>query len=138
MKSPKEFLPRVSAINFSTFLLFHDALCSEPTETGTNHTLGPLALPALPTPAPSSALLSRLDSLSYTLCYLLRTPTTERAGSVPVPIGALAELGVRLISLNEETSVKERVDPAVVRTVYASLGRLQVAGGRILATVAAW
>lgn len=107
------------------------------TETGANHTLGPLSLPALPTPAPVSLLQSRLDSLAYTLCYLLRTPTTERAGPVPVPIGAIVELGVRLMSLNEETALKERVDPSVARAVYASLGRLQIAGGRILATVAA-
>ena len=55
-----------------------------------------------------------------------------------MPLGALVELGVRLMTLNEETSVKERVDPALVRTVLASLGRLQIAGGRILATTAAW
>lgn len=107
-------------------------------DVSANHTLGPLSLPPLPSPAPPQLLLSRIDSLSYTLCYLLRTPTTERAGSVPVPIGALVELGIRLVSLNEETSIKERVDPALVRTVIASLGRLQIAGGRILATTATW
>ena len=70
----------------------------------TNHTLSPLAIPALADNSPHAALV-RMEALSQTLTMLLRTPTVERAGAVEVPVGALVELGVRLVGLSTETPV---------------------------------
>jgi len=80
--------------------------------------------------------LSRLEELSSALLYLLRTPISERAGFVPVPIGALAELGVRLTGLARDTPVRERTDPATLELVYTLLPRLQTVGCQVLAQTA--
>ncbi|GAA5916410.1 hypothetical protein JCM6882_001551 [Rhodosporidiobolus microsporus] len=108
-----------------------------------NHTLSPLALPPLMPSLTSSATsntalilpsLHRLEALSRVLLLLLRTPTTEKAGSVPVPVGALVEIALRLSGLNLETPVKERVDPTVRTQVEAvALPRLQIAGCQLAA-----
>ncbi|GAA5830916.1 hypothetical protein JCM11251_005075 [Rhodosporidiobolus azoricus] len=109
-----------------------------------NHTLSPLALPPL-IPALSSTAtanntslilpsVQRLEALSRVLLLLLRTPTTEKAGSVSVPVGALVEIVTRLGGLNLETPVKERVDPTIRTQVeVVALPRLQIAGCQLAA-----
>lgn len=70
----------------------------------TNHTLSPLALPALSPYSPLNAL-ARLEALSQALCLLLRTPTSEKSGPVEVPVGAIVELGVRLVGMSSDMPV---------------------------------
>ncbi|GAA6055489.1 hypothetical protein JCM3770_006283 [Rhodotorula araucariae] len=100
-----------------------------------NHTLAPLALPSLADPSPISTL-TRLESLHCVLLQILRTPTTEKAGLVPLPLGALTELGVRLTSLSSLTPVRERTDPAQLNAVLAVLPRVQLAGAQLVAQLA--
>ncbi|GAA5860686.1 hypothetical protein JCM1840_000340 [Sporobolomyces johnsonii] len=97
-----------------------------------NHTLAPLALPPLADSSPISAP-SRLETLSRVLNLALRTPTTEKAGTVQVPVGALVELGVRMVGMNTEMPVKERVDPTVQTLTMSLLPRIQVMGCQLLA-----
>ncbi|CEQ39091.1 SPOSA6832_00570 [Sporobolomyces salmonicolor] len=101
-------------------------------DTTYNHTLAPLALPPLEDSSPISAL-SRLETLSRVLNLALRTPTTEKAGTVQVPVGALVELGVRMVGMNTEMPVKERVDPTVQTLTMSLLPRIQVIGCQLLA-----
>ncbi|GAA5961023.1 hypothetical protein JCM21900_002277 [Sporobolomyces salmonicolor] len=101
-------------------------------DTTYNHTLAPLALPPLEDSSPLSAL-SRLETLSRVLNLALRTPTTEKAGTVQVPVGALVELGVRMVGMNTEMPVKERVDPTVQTLTMSLLPRIQVIGCQLLA-----
>jgi len=75
----------------------------------TNHSLSPLSLPPLPQqqdqePSPFPAL-NRLETLIKVLMRILKTPTSEKAGEVNVPVGALVELGMRLAGLNVQTPV---------------------------------
>lgn len=70
-----------------------------------NHTLPPLALPNLSDRSPITAL-TRLEALSRVLSRILRTPTSERTGAVDIPVGALVELGVRLVGMNSEMPVR--------------------------------
>lgn len=100
-----------------------------------NHGLSPLAMPALPTPDAHLAL-SRLETLNRVLLLALRTPTTEKAGPVAVPLGALLELGVRLAAFSTATPVKERTDPTLRTATYALLPRLQIQGCQLLAQLA--
>ncbi|KAL8281544.1 hypothetical protein RQP46_006228 [Phenoliferia psychrophenolica] len=97
-----------------------------------NHTIPPLALPNLSDRSPLTAL-ARLEALSKVLGLILRTPTSERTGPVDVPVGALVELGVRLVGMNSEMPVKERVDPTTLTLSISLLPRLQVVGCHILA-----
>jgi hypothetical protein len=100
----------------------------------TNHTLSPLALPPLQgdvqTPFPA---LTRLEVLSRVLLKTLRTPTTEKAGQVSIPVGALVELGVRMVGFNRESPIKERVDPTVHTLTLTILPQVQVVGCQLLA-----
>lgn len=66
------------------------------------------------------AALVRIEALSQALALLLRTPTVERVGAVEVPVGALVELGVRLVGLNTETPVSS-IDLSLARTPVADL-----------------
>ncbi|BGP29529.1 hypothetical protein JCM10296v2_001268 [Rhodotorula toruloides] len=100
-----------------------------------NHLLSPLALPPLADDSPASAL-ARLESLNRALLLILRTPTTEKAGPVPVPIGALVELGVRLASFSTESPIKERTDPTILTAILTLTPRLQVQGCQLLAQIA--
>ncbi|GAA6038507.1 hypothetical protein JCM8097_004602 [Rhodosporidiobolus ruineniae] len=110
-----------------------------------NHNLSPLALPPLPpssstststSPSPLPAL-TRLESLSRVLLLALRTPTSEKAGTVPLPLGALVELALRLTSLSSQSPVKERTDPTVLTEVTAVvLPRLQLVGCKLAAQLA--
>ena len=100
-----------------------------------NHALSPLAMPELPTADPISAL-ARLETLNKVVLLALRTPTTEKAGPVTVPLGALVELGVRLASFSTATPIKERTDPSVRTATYALLPRLQIQGCQLLAQLA--
>ncbi|GAA5979325.1 hypothetical protein JCM10908_002881 [Rhodotorula pacifica] len=100
-----------------------------------NHTLSPLAMPALPSPNPIFAL-ARLETLVKVVLLALRTPTTEKAGPVSVPLGALVELGVRLASFSTATPVKERTDPYLRTATYALLPRIQIQGCQVLAQLA--
>ncbi|GAA5862531.1 hypothetical protein JCM8547_002095 [Rhodosporidiobolus lusitaniae] len=100
-----------------------------------NHTLSPLSLPPLPDPTPHS-LLSRLESLSTVLLLTLRTPTTERAGPVPIPVPSLVELSLRLLSFTSAAPVAERTDPSVLTAVLALSPRLQLVGARLAAQLA--
>ncbi|GAA5841663.1 hypothetical protein JCM9279_000722 [Rhodotorula babjevae] len=105
-------------------------------DTTFNHTLSPLALPPLVSDAPTNALV-RLESLTSVLLAVLRTPTTEKAGLVPLPLGALVELSTRLISLSSLTPVRERTDPALLTSVLALVvPRTQLAGARLAAQLA--
>ncbi|KAK4052183.1 hypothetical protein OIV83_002478 [Microbotryomycetes sp. JL201] len=101
----------------------------------TNDTLVALAVPNLHEPSVSAGL-ARAEAFSLTLCTVLRTPTSERTGSVQVPVGAIVELGCRLAGLNTETPTKERTDPAVITATHALLPRLQTMGCQILAQLA--
>lgn len=92
-------------------------------------------MPPLPTADPVDAL-ARLEVLAKVLLLALRTPTTEKAGPVSVPLGALVELGVRLTSFSTATPVKERTDPTLRTATYALLPRLQVQGCQLLAQIA--
>lgn len=127
--TPEPLLHPLTRDQVLTFLLLSDPLF--------NHTLGPLALPPLPTPSPVSALV-RLESLAQALALVLRTPTSERAGAVEVPVGALVELGVRLVGMSSDMPVKERVDPATLTLSVSLLPRLQVAGCQLLAQLGLW
>ncbi|BGP05481.1 hypothetical protein JCM10049v2_001287 [Rhodotorula toruloides] len=100
-----------------------------------NHLLSPLALPPLSDDSPASAL-ARLESLNRALLLVLRTPTTEKAGPVPVPVGALVELGVRLASFSTESPIKERTDPTILTATLALTPRLQIQGCQLLAQIA--
>ncbi|GAA5879094.1 hypothetical protein JCM3774_005567 [Rhodotorula dairenensis] len=100
-----------------------------------NHTLSPLAMPELPTDEPVAAL-ARLETLNKVVLLALRTPTTEKAGPVSVPLGALVELGVRLASFSTAMPVKERTDPSVRTATYTLLPRLQIQGCQLLAQLA--
>ncbi|BGP22323.1 armadillo-type fold domain containing protein [Rhodotorula toruloides] len=100
-----------------------------------NHLLSPLALPPLADDSPASAL-SRLESLTRALLLILRTPTTEKAGPVHVPVGALVELGVRLTSFSTESPIKERTDPTLLTATVALTPRLQIQGCQLLAQLA--
>lgn len=100
-----------------------------------NRLLSPLALPPLNDDSASSAL-ARLESLNRALILVLRTPTTEKAGTVPVPVGALVELGVRLASFTTESPIKERTDPTVLTATLAFTPRLQIQGCQLLAQIA--
>ncbi|BGP37270.1 hypothetical protein JCM10449v2_001175 [Rhodotorula kratochvilovae] len=100
-----------------------------------NHTLSPLALPPLVDASPISTL-TRLESLHRVLLRILRTPTTEKAGLVPLPLGALTELGVRLTSLSSLTPVRERTDPSLLTAVLSLLPRVQLLGAQLLAQLA--
>ncbi|GAA5973703.1 hypothetical protein JCM11641_005089 [Rhodosporidiobolus odoratus] len=97
-----------------------------------NHTLSPLSLPPFQAPAQLSSL-QRLEALSRVLLHLLRTPTSEKAGPVSLPVGALVELSLRLCGLSTETPVKERVDPTTRTAVESILPRLQVIGCKLIA-----
>ncbi|GAA5984343.1 hypothetical protein JCM5350_001024 [Sporobolomyces pararoseus] len=100
----------------------------------TNHTLSPLALPPLEgdlqTPFPA---LARLETFSRVLLKTLRTPTTEKAGEVSIPVGALVELGVRMAGFSRESPVKERVDPMIHTLTLSILPKVQIVGCQILA-----
>lgn len=100
-----------------------------------NHALSPLAMPELPT-ADAISALARLETLNRVLLLALRTSTTEKAGPVSVPLGALVELGVRLASFSTATPIKERTDPSVRTATYALLPRLQIQGCQLLAHLA--
>ncbi|GAA5928583.1 hypothetical protein JCM3775_004572 [Rhodotorula graminis] len=105
-------------------------------DTTFNHTLSPLAMPPLASDAPTAALV-RLESLTAVLLAVLRTPTTEKAGLVPLPLGALVELSTRLVSLSSLTPVRERTDPALLTSVLALVvPRTQLAGARLAAQLA--
>ncbi|SCZ92461.1 BZ3500_MvSof-1268-A1-R1_Chr5-2g07879 [Microbotryum saponariae] len=111
-------------------------------EARLNHTLPSLALPPLASSSSSSSAtplvtLDRIENLAEVLRTVLRTPTTDRVGSVPIPLGALCELSVRLLSLHAETPVKERTDPTVVQSVISYLPRLQLVGAQLVAQTAA-
>lgn len=80
--------------------------------------------------------LSRLEEIASALLYLLRTPVSERAGFVAVPLGALAELGIRLTGIARDTPVREKTDPATLELVYTLLPRLQTVGCQVLAQTA--
>ncbi|GAA6062703.1 hypothetical protein JCM10212_004761 [Sporobolomyces blumeae] len=101
----------------------------------TNHSLSPLALPPLHDPTSPFLALDRLETLSKVLLLALRTPTTEKAGPVQVPIGALVELGTRLVSMNSESPMRERVDPTVRTLTLSLLPRVQIVGCQLLAQV---
>lgn len=73
----------------------------------TNYTLSPFKLLPLADASPMAAL-SRLEALSQALCLALRAPTSERTGPVDVPVGALVELGVRLVGMSIDMPVSER------------------------------
>ncbi|GAA5902037.1 uncharacterized protein JCM6883_000472 [Sporobolomyces salmoneus] len=100
----------------------------------TNHTLSPLALPPLEgdgqSPFPA---LARLETLSLVLLKALRTPSTEKAGEVSIPVGALVELGVRMVGFNRESPTKERVDPTVHTLTMSLVPKIQVLGCQLLA-----
>lgn len=105
----------------------------------TNHTLSPLALPPLPfvgsdpnSPSPFPAL-GRLSTLSSVLLKTLRTPTTEKAGQVSIPLGAIVELSTRMISMSRETPIKERVDPTTKTLVLSLVPQVQVLGCHLIA-----
>ncbi|GAA5871004.1 hypothetical protein JCM16303_001658 [Sporobolomyces ruberrimus] len=105
----------------------------------TNHTLSPLALPPLPfvgndpnSPSPFPAL-ARLSTLSSVLLKTLRTPTTEKAGQVSIPLGAIVELSTRMISMSRETPIKERVDPTTKTLVLSLVPQVQVLGCHLIA-----
>lgn len=122
-----------------------------------NNTIPPLALPNLVNYSPLTAL-ARLEALSKVLALVLRTPTSERTGPVDVPVGALVELGVRLVGMNSEmpvritsssflklcvltrlgSQVKERVDPTTLTLSISLLPRLQVVGCHLLAQLGLW
>ncbi|GAA5906572.1 hypothetical protein JCM8208_000483 [Rhodotorula glutinis] len=105
-------------------------------DTTFNHTLSPLALPPLASDSPTAALV-RLESLTSVLLAVLRTPTTEKAGLVPLPLGALVELSIRLVALSSLTPVRERTDPALLTSVLALVvPRTQLAGARLAAQLA--
>ncbi|SGY68975.1 BQ5605_C004g02935 [Microbotryum silenes-dioicae] len=111
-------------------------------EARLNHTLPSLALPPLASSSSSSSstplvTLDRIEILAEVLRTVLRTPTTDRVGSVPIPLGALCELSVRLLSLHAETPVKERIDPTLVQSVNSYLPRLQLVGAQLVAQTAA-
>lgn len=83
-----------------------------------NHTLSALALPPMPTFSPVAAL-ARLEALSHALCYALRTPTSERTGPVEVPVGALVELGIRLVGMSVDMPVG--AIPYPIYTIHSDL-----------------
>lgn len=59
--------------------------------------------------------LSRLEALSQALCLTLRTPTSERTGPIDIPVGALVELGVRLVGMSTDMPVRQlRFIPLIV------------------------
>ncbi|GAA5924901.1 uncharacterized protein JCM15063_005765 [Sporobolomyces koalae] len=99
----------------------------------TNHTLSPLALPPLADIESPFPALARLETLAKVLLLTLRTPATEKAGQVSIPIGALVELGTRLVAMNREMPVKERTDPTIHTLVISLVPRLQIVGCQILA-----
>lgn len=105
-----------------------------PLDALTNHTLSPLALPPLEgdgqSPFPA---LARLETLSLVLLKALRTPSTEKAGEVSIPVGALVELGVRMVGFNRESPTKERVDPTVHTLTMSLVPKIQVLGCQLLA-----
>lgn len=97
-----------------------------------NHTLSPFKLPPLHSNT-SIAALERIESLTIALSLALRTPTSEKTGPVEVPVGALSELGVRLVGLNLDTPIKERIDPTLLTLSISLLPRLQFCGAQLLA-----
>lgn len=97
-----------------------------------NHTLSPFKLPPLHANT-SIAALERIESLTIALSLALRTPTSEKTGPVEVPVGALSELGVRLVGLNLDTPIKERIDPTLLTLSLSLLPRLQFCGAQLLA-----
>lgn len=121
----------VGALHATVLLATGDTLVEGPT---TNQTLAPLAL----APPPSGELFAtkRIETLARCICLALRTPTSEKVGSVPVPVGAIAEIGVRLVSINAETPFKDRQDPAQMTLVRSLMPRLQLVGSQILAQLA--
>ncbi|GJN87923.1 hypothetical protein Rhopal_000878-T1 [Rhodotorula paludigena] len=119
-----------------------DALATETTsgifaeDTTYNHLLSPLALPPLAS-ADLHLALARLETLTRVLLLALRTPTTEKAGPVPVPLGALVELAQRLVSFSTAAPVRERVDPSLRTGVVAhAVPRLQLCGAQLAAQLA--
>lgn len=96
--------------------------------------LAPLAL-ASPQAGEQHAL-RRIETLVDCLCRVLSTPTSEKAGNVPIPVGDIVELGNRLVLLNADAPVRERQDPAQVTLVRTLLPRLQLAGCQLLAQLA--
>ncbi|GAA5845556.1 hypothetical protein JCM5353_006752 [Sporobolomyces roseus] len=108
----------------------------------TNHSLSPLSLPPLPSSRQSEdssspfPALDRLETLMKVLVRVLKTPTSEKAGQVNVPVGALVELGSRLAGFNVQTPIRERVDPSTQTLIYSLLPKLQVMGCQLLAQVA--
>ncbi|GAA6026106.1 hypothetical protein JCM11491_002868 [Sporobolomyces phaffii] len=103
----------------------------------TNHSLSPLALPPLEGDHGSPfAALARLETLTLVLLETLRTPTTDRAGPVAVPLGAIVELGVRLVSFTSQSPVRDRVDPSVHTLTMTFVPKLETLGCRVLAQLA--
>lgn len=69
------------------------------------------------------------------LLKTLRTPTTEKAGEVSIPLGALVELGVRMVGFNRESPTKERVDPTVHTLVLSVVPKIEILGCQLLAQI---
>lgn len=86
-------------------------------------------------PSPLAALL-RIEALTAAITLALRSPTSERTGPVEVPVGCIAELGIRLLSFNSDMPVKDRTDPTLLTLTMSLLPRLQLAGCQILAQLA--
>ena len=94
-------LPRVRSPSLPARIRAHVVLSAD---LLLNHTIAPLALPNLADRSPLTSL-ARLEALSKVLGLILRTPTSERTGPVDIPVGALVELGVRLVGMNSEMPV---------------------------------